>query len=137
MLVRQWMTRKPLTVDANASVAEAWRMIFATGGRVPVATVAADVGWSRRHLAERFGALTGLTPKQAARIARFEATRRFLVRPHRPPLADIAARCGYADQAHLAREWRAMAGCSIGTWLREELPFVQDGSSGERAESPV
>jgi len=27
MLVRQWMTRKPLTVDANASVAEAWRMM--------------------------------------------------------------------------------------------------------------
>ncbi len=27
MLVRQWMTKKPLTVDANATVAEAWRVM--------------------------------------------------------------------------------------------------------------
>jgi AraC-like DNA-binding protein len=124
-------------VSVPDEVAEAWRMIFATGGRVPVATVAVHVGWSRRHLACRFAALTGLTPKQAARIARFEVTRGFLVRSHRPPLADIAAECGYADQAHLSREWRAMAGCSIGSWLREEFPFVQDGAPGEPAESPV
>jgi AraC-like DNA-binding protein len=49
-----------------------------------------------------------------------------LLSPRRPPLADVAADCGYADQQHLAREWRALAGCSISTWLDEELPFVQD-----------
>jgi hypothetical protein len=30
-----------------------------------------------------------------------------------------------AVATHLAREWHWFAGCSIGTWLREELPFVQ------------
>ncbi|MDP9429928.1 MAG: helix-turn-helix transcriptional regulator [Actinomycetota bacterium] len=94
--------------------------------RCRIEDVAAHVGWSRRHLTERFRLATGLTPKRAARIARFEAARRMLVDPRRPPLAEIAARCRYADQPHLAREWRALAGCSVGTWLRKELPFVQD-----------
>ncbi|HEX2772255.1 MAG TPA: helix-turn-helix domain-containing protein [Micromonosporaceae bacterium] len=116
-------------------VAEAWRMIFASDGRVRVAAVAGHVGCSRRYLSERFRHATGLTPKLAARIARFEAARRSLTAAHRLPLVDIAVGCGYADQSHLSREWQEMAGCSVGTWLREEFPFVHDGSPAARAES--
>lgn len=123
------------TVSIPAEVAEAWRAIFASDGRVRVAELAAHVSWSRRHLLQRFRLVTGLTPKQASRIARFEATKQMLLSPERPPLADIAVRCGYADQPHFAREWRALAGCSVGTWLREELPFVQDGSEVGSADS--
>lgn len=116
-------------------VAEAWRMIFAGDGRVRIAAVAEHVGCSRRYLSERFRQVTGLTPKLAARIARFEAARRSLAATQRPPLVDIAVGCGYADQSHLSREWQEMAGCSVGTWLREEFPFVHDGSPAVRAES--
>jgi AraC-like DNA-binding protein len=118
-------------------VREAWRLVHGSGGRCRVEELAAHVGWSRRHLSERFRLATGLTPKQAARIARFEATRRLLLDPRRPPLAEVAVRCGYADQPHLAREWRALAGCSVGTWLREEFPFVQDSAPAEGAPSPA
>ena len=41
-------------------------------------------------------------------------------------LSDIAAMCGYADQAHLTREWQAMSGYTPTQWRREEVPFVQD-----------
>jgi len=112
-------------------VREAWRVVHGSAGRCRVEDLAAHVGWSRRHLSERFRLATGITPKQAVRIARFEATRRLLVDRRRPPLAEVAARCGYADQPHLAREWQALAGCSVGTWLREELPFVQDSAPHE------
>ena len=111
-------------------------MVHGSAGRCRIEDLAAHVGWSRRHLSERFRLATGVTPKQAARIARFEATRRLLTDPRRPPLAEVAVRCGYADQPHLAREWRALAGCSVGTWLREELPFVQDSAPVEGAPSP-
>ena len=114
--------------DVAPEVTEAWRLLLVSRGRVPVAAVAESVGWGRRHLSERFRLATGLTPKEAARIARFEATRGLLTSPRRPSLVDVAVRCGYADQPHLSREWRALAGCSVGTWLREELPFVQDGA---------
>lgn len=121
-------------VPVPDEVAEAWRMIFASDGRLRMAAVAAHVGWSRRHLSEQFRISTGLTPKQAARIARFEAARRLLVSRGRPSLAEIATLSGFADQPHLAREWQTFAGCSVGAWLRQELPFIQDNDSARPAE---
>jgi AraC-like DNA-binding protein len=40
-------------------------------------------------------------------------------------LADLAADCGYYDQAHLAREFRDLAGCPPSQWLAEEFRNVQ------------
>jgi AraC-like DNA-binding protein len=40
-------------------------------------------------------------------------------------LAGLAAECGYYDQAHLAREFRSLAGCPPSQWLAEEFRFVQ------------
>jgi AraC-like DNA-binding protein len=123
-------------VRVPPEVREAWRLVFASDGRRRTGELADAVGWSRRHLGAQFRLATGLTPKQAARIARFEAVRRQLADPRRPPLAEIAVRCGYADQPHLQREWRSLAGCSVGTWLREEFPFLQDGDPAAGARSP-
>jgi AraC-like DNA-binding protein len=88
-----------------------------------VEQVAAEVGFSRRRLTDLVRAECGLTPKAFQRVARFERAHRLL---GRRPLAEVAARCGYADQAHLTREWTSLAGCTPTTWLREEFPFVQD-----------
>jgi AraC-like DNA-binding protein len=117
-------------------VRQAWRLLTGSDGRCRTDELAASVGWSRRHLSTQFRLATGLTPKQAARVARFEAARRLLQDPRRPPVADVAVRCGYADQPHLQREWRSLAGCSVGTWLREEFPFLQDGDPDAPASSP-
>ena len=43
-------------------------------------------------------------------------------------LADLAADCGYFDQAHLAREFRVLAGCPPSQWLAEEFRNVQAGN---------
>ena len=47
-----------------------------------------------------------------ARVARFERAHGMLMGPGASPLATVAARCGYADQAHMTREWNALAGSS-------------------------
>lgn len=104
---------------------EAWRRMRGADGRVRVADLAGEVGWSRRHLGERFRAELGLAPKQVARVLRFERAGR-LLRRGRTDLAGLAVECGYYDQAHLTNEWRALAGCTPGTWIAEELPFLQD-----------
>jgi AraC-like DNA-binding protein len=112
---------------AGPELAEAWRLIVAGGGRGRVVDVAGAVGWSRRHLQERFAAEYGVGPKELARIARFHRSKR-LLQSGRPNLAEVAAACGYSDQSHLAREWNQLAGCPPSHWMRvEELPFVQDG----------
>jgi len=114
-------------VAAPASeVREAWQRLLRTGGHTPVAGIADEVGWSRRHLGERFRAELGLTPKVAARVIRFDRAAHLLERPERPALADVAARCGYSDQAHLTREWRSFAGAPPARWLAaEQLSNVQ------------
>jgi AraC-like DNA-binding protein len=106
-----------------------WRRLTASHGRVEVTTLAGEVGWSRRHLGERFRREFGLTPKVAGRVMRFEVAHRLLRTPQRPGLADVAARAGFYDQAHLHREWRDLAGCTPSQWLAEEFPSVHDGEA--------
>jgi AraC-like DNA-binding protein len=104
----------------------AWRRMVRAGGATPVGQLAAEVGWSRRHFAERFSREIGLPPKQAARVVRFGRAAALLRRLPPGGLAEVAQLCGYFDQAHLTNEWRALAGCSPRVWIREELPFLQD-----------
>lgn len=107
-------------------VMRAWQRLLASGGTVETGALAVDVGYSRRHLGALFRRELGLPPKVAARVVRFERSRRLLERPGRPSLASVAASSGYYDQAHLTREWREIAGCTPTTWMAEELPYVQD-----------
>jgi AraC-like DNA-binding protein len=93
-----------------------------------VQRVADDVGYSRRHLTSLVRAECGLTPKEVQRIGRFQASKALLGGAQ---LAQVAPACGYADQAHLTREWVALAGCTPTTWLREEFPFLQDHLGGD------
>jgi len=125
---------------ARAEVAHAWRRLRATRGAVSVSQLAAETGYSARHLNALFRAEVGLAPKAAARVFRFDHVRRRIAAAARArsagravPLAGLAAECGYYDQAHLAREFRDMAGCPPTQWLAEEFRFVQAtrGSSRE------
>ncbi|WP_436702325.1 helix-turn-helix domain-containing protein [Nocardioides sp. BYT-33-1] len=113
----------------RAEVARALALL--TSGAA-VAGVAAEVGYSRRRLSTLVRAECGLTPKEFQRVARLETTRQVL---GRRPLAEVAAVCGYSDQAHLTREWSALAGCTPTTWLRDEFPFVQDRRDDQDAGS--
>ncbi len=75
-----------------------------------VGDVARELGWSHRRLIARFRDEVGLPPKLVARIARFERAREALAADPDCGLAAVAARCGYADQAHLTREVGELAG---------------------------
>jgi len=113
----------------RVEIAGAWRRIVASNGNISVDRLARSVGWSSRLLSERFRAEIGLAPKAAARVVRFDRARRLLQRrvaAGRPPaLADLAVECGYYDQAHLASEFRALAGAAPSRWLAEEFRNVQ------------
>lgn len=109
--------------DVRAEVGRALARLT-LGARV--SDVAREVGYSRRRLSTLVRDECGITPKEFQRVARFQRARELL---GRRPLAEVATRCGYSDQAHLSREWLSLAGCTPTTWLREEFPFVQDGGT--------
>lgn len=141
--VDDWPTRAGLVLAAltrrldgssraRPEVEQAWELVHRTHGRAPVRAVADAVGWSTRHLGEQFRAEYGLGVKTAARVARFSRSAA-LVRRGRWPLARVADVCGYADQAHLNRDWRSFTGTSPTRWLADdELAFVQDDDGAGR-----
>ena len=118
--------------DVAPEVSWAWHELLREGGATRVSELAAGTGWSERHLTSRFRTEIGLAPKAAARVVRFDRARKLLVRKLTAGgdylLADLAADCGYFDQAHLAREFRALAGCPPSQWLAEEFRNVQAGN---------
>lgn len=126
-----------IAAEARPELGWAWRRLRETGGAIGVQRLAAEVGWSRRHLTERFHAEYGLPPKVAGRVLRFERVVDQLKRAPWTRLADLAADLGYADQAHLTREWHSIAGCSPRQWMTEELPFVQDPAPDRSPHWPV
>ena len=112
--------------EGPREIGHAWRTLVHASGGVSVAAIAEEVGWSRRHLTDRFRAELGLTPKTAARVLRFDRARNSLSAGPGRNLADVAVDAGYYDQAHFTREFNEFAGCAPSRWLQEEFPSVQD-----------
>jgi AraC-like DNA-binding protein len=83
----------------------------ARAGR-PVGAIADSCGLSPRHLLRISKTAFGYGPKVLGRILRFQRAVA-LARGGRP-FAEVAAVTGYADQAHLAREVKALAGVPLG-----------------------
>jgi AraC-like DNA-binding protein len=88
---------------------------------VRVGEVAADLGLLPRTLRRRFTAQVGLTPKRFARVQRMQRLVRDLDGHRDADWAALAAGHGYADQSHLADEFRELAGVTPGEYLRSRV----------------
>jgi AraC-like DNA-binding protein len=121
--------------EVRPEVRYGWRRLRETSGAVGVTELAAETGLSARRLGSLFQAEFGLAPKEAGRVFRFDHAKRRIERAVAAggTLADLAVQCGYYDQAHLAREFRSLAGCPPSQWLAEEFRFVQ-ASPADRGE---
>lgn len=76
----------------------------------PVRTLARRLGLGERRVQQLFAEHVGLSPRSTFRLARLQALLRQLRRTPRPPWAELALAHGFCDQAHLAREFRALVG---------------------------
>lgn len=119
--------------SADPEVERAWWLLAVRAGRrIPLDALARDVGWSRRHLTRRFSDQIGLAPTTVARVLRFRRAADLLVPPPgnvpgtASRIADVAAACGYADHSHLDREFRVLAGCSPGRYVRDWATVTVD-----------
>jgi AraC-like DNA-binding protein len=93
-----------------------------SAGRVGVASLVKELGWSRKHFSVCFRREFGVPPKLYARILRFDHAVRRLRRNQVASWAELADVCGYADQAHLTRDFRAFAGSPPARFMRHKLP---------------
>jgi AraC-like DNA-binding protein/quercetin dioxygenase-like cupin family protein len=70
-------------------------------------------GLSKFHLCRQFSAEFGLSPNRYQRQLRLQMARRLL--REGMPIADVALACGFADQAHLGRQFRMSYGVTPGS----------------------
>lgn len=105
--------------EPDPEIAHALARLHTTGGDLVVGDLVRETGWSRGKLAARFRQQTGLTPKTAATLVRFARGVDLLDEDR--ALASVATTCGYYDQAHFNRDFRAFAGCSPTEWTRSRL----------------
>ena len=125
-LVERFLSRRLAdSTPASRELEWAWRELMRSGGRVRVRALALELGWSPRRLIDRFRDHVGLPPKAAARVIRFNRAVAALS-CGTPRIAEVAAACGYADQAHLARDVRALAGVTPRDLVAGN--FVQDAA---------
>jgi AraC-like DNA-binding protein len=101
-------------------VAFAYRKLARSAGAISITALADEIGWSRKHLAGRFRSELGLAPKSLARMMRFHRASRLAQSGTALGWAGIAAESGYADQAHLAREFVEFAGEPPTAWARRQ-----------------
>ncbi|HLJ71840.1 MAG TPA: AraC family transcriptional regulator [Roseiarcus sp.] len=105
-----------------ADLAFAAQRLQASGGRLSVAALAEEIGCGRKHLTMRFAREFGIAPKLLGRVLRFDRALRRARSGAVPSLAALADSCGYADQAHLTRDFKEFAGAPPAAFMRRALP---------------
>jgi transcriptional regulator GlxA family with amidase domain len=111
-----------------AAVEWAVQTTISRSGQVSIDRLAHACGLSKRQLERQYLDTVGLTPKIFARTIRFQRALHGLRRGE--PAASVATACGFADQSHLAREFRRFAGAAARDVNLAHVVFVQDGHAG-------
>jgi AraC-like DNA-binding protein len=104
------------TISAALAMLNSWPVI-------PLRELASRLGVSHKQMIARFDCRVGLTPKLTSRILRF---RKSLAAAHRVPTpdwSDLAAACGYYDQAHLIHEFQEFAGMTPTEYQRNRTEY--------------
>jgi AraC-like DNA-binding protein len=114
----------------SPEVCRAWERLVASGGTVPIAELAEEAGWSHKHLIAKFRQQVGLRPKTAARLVRFERVLGRLDERRGLDWGLLAREAGYADQAHLVRDFHQFTGTTPTRFLAQgrarQVNSVQD-----------
>lgn len=107
--------------SADRRVGRALRLLRERPG-LDIAAVAHEIGWSRKHLAERVRDAVGVGPRCWRRLARFQSLIGAVGEQTRPDWSGLALEAGYCDQSHMIREFREFSGMSPTRYVARLLP---------------
>ncbi len=102
-----------------------------THGSVSVDALRRHTGISSRQIERLFRWHVGVGPKLFARMVRFRSVLNAVRQTPVPHWANVAADFGYADQAHLIREFRQFTGCTPGALLQDAAALNLQFTSGD------
>lgn len=106
----------------HAALIASLETLLATRGQARIDGLAGAAGWSRRHFGTEMRREFGLGPKTLARVLRLGRAVEVLRAAGDRRLAEVAADCGYYDQAHFSRDFRAFTGMTPRAFVEHRLP---------------
>lgn len=118
-LLEAWLRARFMPQGLHPAVAFALRSLQAAPQVARVDALADASGYSVRRFGELFRVQAGVGAKRFARLARFRSVVDLARRGARIDWTRIAADCGFHDQPHLVREFRAFAGMTPSAYLRQ------------------
>jgi AraC-like DNA-binding protein len=116
------LARRLAAGEPHPAVRSAIEAMHRAPSLAAVQALAQDAGISRRRFSQLFREQVGLPPKLYCRVRRFQAVVRQVARGGPIEWAAVAADGGYADQSHLAHEFREFSGMAPGAYLAAARP---------------
>ena len=116
---------------SNLLVLHAANLLVGSAGSVTVEQLAEETGYTTRYIDKSFRSEVGLSPKQLAKIFRFQAAVKALNAHTDRNLTEIAMELGYYDQSHFVHDFKAFSGmtpkkyCSM---LQNTQYFAKDAN---------
>lgn len=89
-------------------------------GATHISDIREKTGYSRRWFSKSFKEMAGITPKQYARICRFQHVLSTIREHENPNWPELAISCGYFDQSHLINDFRELTGISPTDYHRKQ-----------------
>jgi AraC-like DNA-binding protein len=145
------LAEKVRSLPRDVAISKVVERLIASSEERTVEELAEEVGLSTRQLQRRFLAAVGVAPKRFLRLTRFAKVWQVATMRPEASWASLAAEYGYADQAHLVREfrafgtkpptrtfddsWYASTGFTRETGPARGVRFVQEPSGGGELEA--
>lgn len=108
------------TYQPDPAVITTLRYLNQTSGRSTISEIADHIGYSRRRLSELFRQTAGTTPKDFVRIRRFQQSLQLIRKSANPRWPQLALSCGYYDQPHFNRDFKALSGLTPTQYHRNQ-----------------
>ena len=85
--------------------------IYATKGNITIGMLSRETGYSECYIRRIFKQIHGISPKEFERFIRFQAfLNEITAAPGETDNEETALNCGYYDQSHMLKDFRAFAG---------------------------
>jgi AraC-like DNA-binding protein len=126
MLLEDELMRRVCETTGLGLVRHTSGVISAARGAVAIGDLSVAAGVSSTHLAQRFKAIIGFTPKRLARTYRFAAAVRAIDPAGPVDWLEVAGRAGYYDQAHFGHEFRTFTGLTPTQYLDVRRRFRRE-----------
>lgn len=123
-VLEDWLRARLSPARTPPLVAQALHEIGRSPQTARIGSVIADCGVSARRFGQIFRQHVGIGPKRYARLLRFRVVVNDVHRHKDIDWARVAADCGFYDQPHLTREFRAFSGMTPTTYLARKGPFA-------------